>query len=486
MFTRHLCCLLLVLLLFPLLTEAQPLQVWMNQYTNQSQTSYHMIQTSDGNYAHCVREGYSGDVLYLASPEGDEIWHRTYGEMGNYDGNYDVVELPGGGFAMAGFTWVDEQEAYDARLIITDESGFLVTETLVGDSTQSDNGRALVRTADGRIFMTGDTWTGERSEGALWEFNEAGDLVNSYTFSEGVYSVGFNSIDITSDNHLVMSGGGYFALNNYDGYVVKTDLDGNEVWGNVISLAFWQYMTIVREATDGSFMFAGNAALDEDGSPGYPWYGKLDANGDSVWVKHYPGSTSTSYFLTCTEDLDGNWLFGGRIEGEDPHQDALLLKVDPEDGSEIWTLLVGDSTAGSDEGFSDIHVLGDDSYILAGDGDFGELTYPAFLAWYNATGTGVERDRDIQLPDEFEIVRIYPNPFNPVTSISVGLPKAAFLQMNVYNVLGQKVDILTNKTLSAGYHSFTLDASDLSSGTYFIHASVPGKMNELRKVVLMK
>ncbi len=93
---------------------------------------------------------------------------------------------------------------------------------------------------------------------------------------------------------------------------------------------------------------------------------------------------------------------------------------------------------------------------------------------------------DQNLPDSYELTSIYPNPFNPVTTITIGLPESNFLQVNVFNVLGQQIDVLSDMQHSAGYHSFTLDGSALSSGIYFVRANVPGKLNEIRKVVLMK
>ncbi len=90
------------------------------------------------------------------------------------------------------------------------------------------------------------------------------------------------------------------------------------------------------------------------------------------------------------------------------------------------------------------------------------------------------------LPMDFFVVNPYPNPFNPTTTINIGLPETSFLKVNVYNILGQKVAVLANNPLNAGYHSFTLDGSELSSGVYFIHANIHGKMDEMRKVVLMK
>ncbi len=90
------------------------------------------------------------------------------------------------------------------------------------------------------------------------------------------------------------------------------------------------------------------------------------------------------------------------------------------------------------------------------------------------------------LPTEYSIAAIYPNPFNPTTTIMVGLPEAADLKVAVYNVLGRQVQTLANGAFQAGYQQFVFDAKNLSSGLYFVRAVSPGKMNQLRKVMLVR
>ncbi len=92
----------------------------------------------------------------------------------------------------------------------------------------------------------------------------------------------------------------------------------------------------------------------------------------------------------------------------------------------------------------------------------------------------------LALPSDFGIKSIYPNPFNPATTVTISMPEAARLKVNVYNVIGQQVAVLANERYSAGYNNLVFDASNLSSGIYFVHAQVAGKMNVMQKVVLVR
>ncbi|MCP4631732.1 MAG: T9SS type A sorting domain-containing protein [candidate division Zixibacteria bacterium] len=76
-------------------------------------------------------------------------------------------------------------------------------------------------------------------------------------------------------------------------------------------------------------------------------------------------------------------------------------------------------------------------------------------------------DNNRNIPEKYALSQNYPNPFNPSTNISFSLPRASFVNLNVYNLLGQKVTTLFNGKLEAGYHAYTWDATNVASGIYF-------------------
>jgi Secretion system C-terminal sorting domain len=90
----------------------------------------------------------------------------------------------------------------------------------------------------------------------------------------------------------------------------------------------------------------------------------------------------------------------------------------------------------------------------------------------------------VELPGDFSVSNAYPNPFNPSTSIKVSLASASELNATVYDVQGREVTTLAAGTFSAGTHHLSFDATGLASGVYFLKVTIPGQLNETRKLVL--
>ena len=89
------------------------------------------------------------------------------------------------------------------------------------------------------------------------------------------------------------------------------------------------------------------------------------------------------------------------------------------------------------------------------------------------------------LPESIYLTENYPNPFNPRTAISFGLPEDAKVRMIVYDISGREVVRLADGRFPAGKHNLYLDASELSSGTYF-YSLEAGSFKEVKRMLLLK
>ena len=97
---------------------------------------------------------------------------------------------------------------------------------------------------------------------------------------------------------------------------------------------------------------------------------------------------------------------------------------------------------------------------------------------------------EINAPKVFILSQNYPNPFNPSTIISFSLPVDSRVTIDLFNTLGEKVDVIVDSDLSIGHHEINFDASSLTNGVYYYKINAQGKdgsdFNSTKKMVLMK
>ena len=87
--------------------------------------------------------------------------------------------------------------------------------------------------------------------------------------------------------------------------------------------------------------------------------------------------------------------------------------------------------------------------------------------------------------DKFLINTIYPNPFNPVTTIAYEIPNLSYVSIKVYDLSGRVVADLLSKVVPGGNHIVNWDASDQASGVYFVKMIANGSTDS-QKVMLLK
>ena len=88
-------------------------------------------------------------------------------------------------------------------------------------------------------------------------------------------------------------------------------------------------------------------------------------------------------------------------------------------------------------------------------------------------------------PLSYIIKDAYPNPFNPVTNITVELNTTADISVQVYNLTGQLVDVIAQGNFSPNTYNWTWNAENLASGVYFIATQIGNDINN-QKVMLIK
>lgn len=94
-------------------------------------------------------------------------------------------------------------------------------------------------------------------------------------------------------------------------------------------------------------------------------------------------------------------------------------------------------------------------------------------------------DSQETLPTSYALHENYPNPFNPSTTIMIDMPEAGNIKLAVYDLLGQEVMQIASGSVEAGRHSYSIDASGLSSGMY-LYRIESAAFTQTRRMMLLK
>ena len=117
--------------------------------------------------------------------------------------------------------------------------------------------------------------------------------------------------------------------------------------------------------------------------------------------------------------------------------------------------------------------------------EFISVTDNAKLSALEVREEGLGLDEPGNIPLNYFLGQNYPNPSGSTTRIQYGLPRAAWVRINLYNITGQKIDVLVDGRQEAGYYSIDFDAGNLAGGVYF-YTIEANDFSETKKMILVK
>ena len=194
-------------------------------------------------------------------------------------------------------------------------------------------------------------------------------------------------------------------------------------------------------------------------------------------------------FVSITGTFD-NWSGWGvpysdgttSIELEDGSYEYIILcvNVDGEWWSDIWA---NSTTIGAPLGSECDAIPGDEfpNYGFTVDG--GDVNINICVGSCDSSCGNL--DVDTSMITDFRISSAYPNPFNPTTTIVYQVPEYSEVSISVYNVSGYLIETLCKDYKSPGEYSIGWDATNFSSGIYFIKMA-SASFTRTQRVMLIK
>jgi len=442
-------------------------QKWQFQITNEQYSTPVISQDGTIHFA-------STDSIYAINPDGTKRWsissiigdHLTISSTGviyaqsggdrfsaftpkgvhkwTFIGDADI----GRGFAIDGIGTI--YIGFGDKLCAIDSSGLKKWEFPTNSNYTSLNASSI--TSDGTIYLcSGNKLFAVRSNGTKkWEYGTE-------------YTINTSPVIATDGTIYIYSGGQLLAVNpNGTGQWESPSLDET-----YYSPAIGLDNTIYLGTSNGLY-----ALNPDDGN--VKW---LYAKGRFTTSSPAIGADGTIYIC-----LDNYYGTSGPFYAINP------------DGTEKWHFnetVWGSSSPVIDADGIIYFTSGYSLYALHSEsGGLADSPWPKYRHDNQNTGNVLTQVTSItqiktDIPKKYALFPNYPNPFNPLTKIKFSLPKPGKVQINVYNILGQRVAKLLDAKKSAGTYNINWDASKMSSGMYFIRLESDAFV-KVRKCLLIK
>lgn len=307
------------------------------------------------------------------SPSPDMMWYNGFGtdlEEHVHEG-WQTSDL---GFIGIGETQEREGDATNILVVKVDAHGTQQWMREIGTRDKWDVGFCVKETAGGYIIGAGiyDPDTRQQERGLI-KLDDHGKILWQKTYPRAGES-GVRGIDISEDGDILATGytranrGGFlFIVEDGDGFVMKTDPDGNMVWDKAISSP---QGTKVRIEMDGGLAIASTKWVNTHKRDNQDVVLiRTDKEGNELSVWNY-GAENNDQCFDFDLTHDGGYIFAGHtLSYGSVNWDYLLIKVDSS-GNQEWVRTFGqprgyDPKWIHDESYG-VRATQDGGYIVAG------------------------------------------------------------------------------------------------------------------------
>jgi hypothetical protein len=232
--------------------------------------------------------------------------------------------------------------------------------------SNNDYGQSIQQTIDGGFVIIGYNNVAGQST-YLVKTDVNGNEMWSKSYKMAGNNAGYDILQTIEGGYIIT--GQYdsaFGNNRADAYLLKTDPDGNEMWRKTFGGTGEDLGNSVQQTGDGGFIIAGytdSYDLYEHGTSAV-FLIKTDANGNEMWFRIF-GEANQSSGYSVRQTIDNGYIIVGQTvppSGSPDYTGIYLIKTDP-DGNKVWS-----KTFCGSKGYSVVQTF-DKGYILTGYAD---------------------------------------------------------------------------------------------------------------------
>jgi hypothetical protein len=449
------------------------------------------------------------------SSNGNIEWAKTYGTLYEDFGS-SCMMASDGNYILAGA--LDISGSYDIRptLIKIDTLGNIIWAKYFSGYLE-DWGRDLIETMDGGFLLSGDT----RSYGlagsqdiVLIKTDPNGNVSWAKAYGGTGNETGYALITGADGKYFVSGYTSSFGFGGYDAFLMKVDTNGLIEWFHTYGGNTNDYAYDLIQTNDMGIAITGRRSSNTLGGDDL-YFIKTDEHGYSPC--NFGVFNPNVFNITTLEAIVLNLATNSTISVSDLNLMTITLNTGQNNSCGIipvelksfgynfenknvvlnWITLTETNNLG-------FRILRDEDEIGFVSG-VGTTTEPReyFYTDQNVSGgvyiyTLIQIDYDgyekrigeIEVvvscsPADFKLEQNYPNPFNPNSVIRYSIPKRSYVQLIIYNTVGQEVRKLVDEYKDPGFYQVELNGSNLPSGIYF-YCLKNAEFTDIKKMVLLK
>jgi uncharacterized delta-60 repeat protein len=265
--------------------DADGKQLWQRTFGGpENDKARSIAATADGGLivAGSTRSRGAGEgdawILRL-DPDGTLAWQTVHGAAGD-DGAYNIIPVPGGGFAVAGYSQPVDAKPYDLWVLRLDDDGRIAWEQrfvrgVFGAAT------GLTPAPDGGLYVVGMSHESSAEMPKVWVLRlDGGGALVWQKLIGGPKTDGGWGIAATADGgFVVMAATASQGAGSTDAWLMQFDPAGELVWERLFGQSLWDLPTAILVTRDGGLMVAGYTTSQGNGQEDF-WLLRLDDQGE--------------------------------------------------------------------------------------------------------------------------------------------------------------------------------------------------------------
>lgn len=467
---------------------------WHRNYGgNREQRGNAIARMSDGGFV-CAgtsvpaNSGLPDLWVFRCNGDGEQIWSTLY-DGPNSDVATCIIPTSDGGFAIGGFTTSYGAGLSDFLFLKFSVANILETSRTFG-GVETDRCNALVELPDGGYALAGTTASFGAGGNDFWlvRLDANYDTLWTRTFGGAFFDgcQGGNSHDGCEDMLLARNGdlvlAGWtssFQGHMADGLIIRVTQDGDSVWNHTVGGTGDDSLFAAAELSDGQLVFAGYSRATPATSRDM-WAVGATTGGDVSWSHTYGGPANEECRGIGVQPGDSLLLIGYTESFGSGYKDIWTVDLTPW-GDPIVTNTIG---AANEDEANDVALDAHGNGFIAGT----TFSYGrAGDAWivHVMIDSSLALPPRPALPHALALLSCYPNPFNATTTIAYELPAQSDVTLHILNLAGQLVSAVRFPAQQAGQHEYIFDGTHLASGLYF--ANIQSQtVSATTKLVLLK